>query len=362
MFYWIIVILTTLLFIVSVLPFFPLRQGFFRIWDFPRIQIFVATILLLASTLVFFQQQYLLWITLGLQAGTIILQLSYILRFTVIWPVRSVTFAGNPREVPIIKLMIANVKMGNREFDHCRKLVMEKDPDIAIFMETDDKWVSELQEAAKSYSHRIECPRDNAYGLMIVSKFEFQEYEIKYLTKDEIPSFDTTVVLPSGIKFRLFVVHPEPPVPTGKTLGRDAEISVVGKLVRDESKPVIVTGDLNDVAWSETTRRFLRIARLLDPREGRGFFSTFDARYFFLRWPLDHIFHSPHFQVITIKRMQHIKSDHFPMYYELALIDQKQEERKINNASQEDINKAERLIEEEKKRDDSANGTDWEEK
>ncbi|NNJ74676.1 MAG: hypothetical protein HKP56_05905 [Anderseniella sp.] len=357
---WIVFLLACACFFAAVFPFVPMAHGFVRAFDFPRIQLALLSAGVLILSVVFLAFETLGRVTIALSATALVIQLSYIVRFTRLWWRRSKAFEGNANDLPIIRLLVSNVKMGNRRYGLLQDLIRRQSPDIGLFMEVDSDWVAAIDEVTTDYPHKLSCPQDTSYGLHLVSRFAFQSAEIKFLLNDDVPSFDIDMLHDDGTTFRLIAIHPEPPVLDEDTVGRDAEIAVVGEEVRDYEKPLIVTGDLNDVAWSRTTRRFLRISHLLDPREGRGLFNTFDARYLFLRWPLDHIFHSPHFQLVAMERMPFVGSDHFPMFYGLALTEQQTGYRQTGQASKEDLNEADDVIKKEKRRDDDPVGTDWE--
>ena len=153
----------------------------------------------------------------------------------------------------------------------------------------------------------------------LYSKLKLEETEIRYLVKDDIPSIHGFVRLDDNSKIRIHCMHPRPPSPSeaDTSTNRDAELLMLGRDVREQDDSVLVFGDLNDVAWSRTTRLFQQMSGLMDPRIGRGFFNTFHADYRFFRWPLDHVFHSNDFTLIDIAREKHIGSDHFPMYIKL---------------------------------------------
>ena len=89
--------------------------------------------------------------------------------------------------------------------------------------------------------------------------------------------------------------------------------------LRAHTDLAVVMGDLNDVAWSRTSDLFRRAGGMLDPRVGRGFYPTFNANYPLLRWPLDHLFVSPHFKVMQLDLLPDIGSDHLPIFFRLCL-------------------------------------------
>src|SRR5690606_25581920 len=96
--------------------------------------------------------------------------------------------------------------------------------------------------------------------------------------------------------------------------------------------------------WSKTTHLFRSISGLLDPRIGRGLFNTFHARYWFLRWPLDHLFHSQHFALRKLSRLPAFGSDHFALFAELVYHPARQAERQGPAADADDLALAEEKI------------------
>lgn len=346
--------------LVSLIPMLPFPHGMIRMFDFGRLQVIAFALLAMGLALAAGGLGGYELLALATAAVALAIQLAHVLRFTPLWFRQTQTFKGDADAATTISLLACNVKQGNRQYERVTSLLADCDPDLAVFMETDDGWADALRPHFKHCAEVIEQPQPNTYGMILASRHPLRDSTVNFLLNEEVPSISCEVMLPGNRPVRVVALHPEPPLPTRDTLGRDAEILLVAEKARDEELPTIVTGDLNDVAWSRTTRRFLRISRLLDPRQGRGMFNSFDARYWFLRWPLDHIFHSRDFELVNMKRMPSVGSDHFPMFYTLAL---GMDERNTapEQPSKEDIHEADEAVRIEKARDRPPAGTDWEE-
>lgn len=199
-------------------------------------------------------------------------------------------------------------------------LIDEYEPDFILLVEVNARWINELRPLDLKYKYSLKQAQENEYGIALYSRLPLENAEIKFLTDPHIPSVRADIILPSKDRVEIYGLHPEPPrLKEGSSTQRDAELVKVAKAVRNTKTPVIVTGDLNDVAWSHTTRLFRRISGLLDPRVGRGAFPTFPVHLSFLRFPLDYVFHSNDFRLNTVERLDEVGSDHFAMYVELTL-------------------------------------------
>ncbi|POF29426.1 endonuclease/exonuclease/phosphatase family protein [Roseibium marinum] len=355
----ILVILSAVCLAASLLPLIPVAHGLVRSFDFARLQVIGISILVFAAA-VLGQLPHTAMITVSVMALTALaIQLVYVIPFTPVWFTQTARYAGDPDKAAVISLLVSNVKQGNRDYSRVTDLIAERTPDIAIFMETDQAWFEALRPTLSRFRHIAACPQSNTYGMILASRLPLRTYDVQFLLNEEVPSISCIVTLPGGQDVRIVAIHPEPPLPTRDTLGRDAEILLVGKIASEETLPTIVTGDLNDVAWSRTTRRFLRLSRLLDPRQGRGFFNSFDARRWYMRWPLDHIFHSLRFELVDMERLPFVGSDHFPMFYRFALTEADNNQPPPPETSA-DSKEADDVVATEKQRNRPPVGTDWE--
>ncbi|NNG82790.1 endonuclease/exonuclease/phosphatase family protein [Acinetobacter sp. ANC 5378] len=325
----------------------PRDEWWIRGADFPRLQILVLGLIAFVLLLVW-DQPWDLWRQIILIAliAALAYQLKMVLPYTFVWKkqVKKVRKNQlNPEKQ--ISLIVCNVLTTNDKYHLLIEQIQKHQPDLILTLESDQTWQNALAVIEKDYPYRVPVPLDNLYGMHLYSRLELKDTEVKFILSDEIPSIHTTVILPSGQSVQLYCLHPKPPSPTeakDSTL-RDAELLIVGDQIKDLDESCIVMGDLNDVAWSRTTRLFQRISGLLDPRVGRHFVNTFHADYPLLRWSLDHIFHSTDFALVKMQRLPHIGSDHFPVYVVLQtsrVFEQVQDELEQTDADEQEAHEA----------------------
>jgi len=330
--------------IATILPLFNSAKWWVRVFEFPRLQWLVWALITNVSIIIFWSGLWF-WLLFGVCTAIALYHLKWILPYLPLYPAE--VASANPEDTArTLSILSANVLMTNQHYPALIALIKQQNPDIFVTLESDQHWQDAIDQLEPDYPFSVKAPQDDMYGMHLYSRLPLSNLHLCYLVKDNIPSVHCMVTLASGQRLNLRIVHPMPPSPTESDVSsdRDAELIIVGETVAKTNFPTIVSGDLNDVAWSRTTRLFRNISGLKDPRIGRGLFNTFHAAIPVFRWPLDHVFHSGHFELITLKRLKLKGSDHFSLFVKLSLETHDTEDN-TSRSEEETVLELERLAE-----------------
>lgn len=328
--------------LATALAFIPSSHWTIRSLDFPRVQIAVLCLASLIITTL--NPPTLVWSVLFVVMANLIALIYQLYKIFPYTRLAKTEVMSNhvPDDDRTVSLLSSNVLTPNRCSDALIALVRQYKPDLLLTLESDSWWQNALASLEDDYPHRVAIPLDNLYGMHLYSRLPLEDTEVLYRVEEDIPSIRSHVILRSGEKIRIYCLHPTPPSPTESETSkpRDAELLLVGKQIRELNETALVFGDLNDVAWSYSTRLFKKVSELLDARIGRGMFNTFHAHYRFLRWPLDHIFQSAEFQIKQMAKLPDIGSDHFPIYAKFQYCPAQEDLHEVETADTEEMAQA----------------------
>lgn len=305
----------------AIIPFFREQTWWLRAWTYARLQMFVLCSLM-AAVIYVLPSLNTVW-DMAIMGSLVLSALGClydIIPFTKLAPVQTRRLREGEAHIPI-RLLVGNVLMENDDYQGYLNQVKDNAPDIVFLVETDQTWRENLAELERTYPHTYMLPLPDFNGMLFYSKYPILNVQERYLVQDHIPSLTIDLDVGHTQPLRVYGIHPRPPRPEDDTSDLDKELSFIANEVGHIAAPVMVTGDLNDVGWSSTTKKFLRVSGLLDPRHGRGLYNSYNAKNVLVRWPLDHIFHSKHFSLIGMKRLAPHGSDHFPILVDFALHD-----------------------------------------
>lgn len=357
---WTIRVLIFLLIVVSILPELPSGQWWVRLWEFPRLQLtFVLAVLLLLlgfhAWLKRAKKEHAMLSVLILALGG--WQLLHIVPFTPIWPNEVPTAdAQTFEDQSTFKVLTANVSYTNDSYSEVVELIKREDPDLLLLIEIDSEWEEGLAPLNEHYEYRVGEVRGEGLGIVLWSRFPFLEQEVRHLVSERRPSIFVTLDIPGIGPVRYVGTHPVPPglqdrithndetTERRDSRVRDAELILIARHVQQDSdNRWIVSGDFNDVAWSDTTKLFADLSDLKDPRRGRRLLSTYHAERPLWRYPIDHLFVSDGFHLIDLDRVRVKGSDHFAITTTLTAA---RKDQAKPEASKEEHQTAQELVEE----------------
>ncbi len=308
------IIISVLLLIASAVPYIPLTHWFFRFFEFGKIQILIFQIIALTLSFVFIEESQIeIHILQLLTFVSILFHIATLYKYTSFY--KTIEKDHTHISSEIITVISANVFQENTNYDAFISLIHKHDPDIFLTMESDKKWEKALSVLETKYPYNIKIGLTNTYGMHFYSKLKITDHTVHYFVADDLPSIEAKIQTTDDFKFTFFAVHPPPPSPTEETNSkeRDGELLSIAKKIKKNSDSCVVVGDFNNVAWAKSSILFRKTSETLDGRMGRGFISSFHTKYWFLRFPIDLMFHTPDVFIEELKTLEHFGSDHFPI-------------------------------------------------
>ena len=203
---------------ITIIPFIKSNKWWIRIFDYPRFQVMAFSIISLVGILYLDSLDHNFeYFLVFLLLGTLCYQFLIILPYTPLYK-SQVKGTKVEKSDAAVSLVISNVLMENKNYKKLLDIFKDCDPDIIIAVETDNWWKSKLDVLKKDYPNFISYPLNNTYGMLLYSKLDLFDYQVRFLVEDDIPSIFTKVKLKNGKTALLYALHPTPPVPGENSL------------------------------------------------------------------------------------------------------------------------------------------------
>ena len=222
-----------------------------------------------------------------------------------------------PDRATTVSLISLNVFSGNRDKAAVLAYLRDRQPDLIVAMEVDDRWQAALEELRDLYPHRFIQPLAGNFGIGLLSKLPLIEPRFVKYAHTDLPNI-VTQINKDGLNFVLVATHPLPPIGSEKTRKRDAQLLEVADLARELKFPCVVAGDFNTTPWSSGFRDFQTRSGLRDSSLGRGVQGSWNAKQWLIRIPIDHVFVPQNAAVRRRVLGPYVGSDHLPVEVTIA--------------------------------------------
>jgi endonuclease/exonuclease/phosphatase (EEP) superfamily protein YafD len=229
----------------------------------------------------------------------------------------SVTAAPNGPRPSALRLAVANVEVGNRDFAAVRRLVVRTRPDLFGVTELTPVMARQLGGQLPGYRTSVVAPRKDAYGIGVYSRVPLLSAKVVHFPSDGPPTVVARLRV-SGEPVTVVVTHVHTPF-AGSIHVR--QLDALAAAARSQlGKRLVVCGDFNTPPWTGPLRRFAADARLHDLYGSRAWAGySWPTWGSFLRVPLDNCFVGNGVAVTDHHDGPDIGSDHRPLVVDVGL-------------------------------------------
>ncbi|MCI0534832.1 MAG: endonuclease/exonuclease/phosphatase family protein, partial [Verrucomicrobiales bacterium] len=224
---------------------------------------------------------------------------------------------ASPRQTQVVRVVLLNVRTENRKFDLVKNFLRSARPDLVVLEEVSGEWLGKLAELKTIFPYSLEEPREDNFGIALLSQHPLTDGEVVHVGEAEVPSVVARAVV-RGTSVTVLGTHALPPGGREYSRLRNEQLEAIAEFLNCRAGPKLLLGDLNTTPWNFYFRRFINKTGLKDSSLGFGLQATWPATFAPLRIPLDHCLLSPDLNVVRRSIGPHIGSDHLPLLLDFA--------------------------------------------
>ena len=218
----------------------------------------------------------------------------------------------------MFRALVMNVHASNHAYGRIEKFVRSVRPDFMVLVEINRRWMGELDKLQMMYPYSRIRPREDNFGIGLLSRNPFVRSEIRYIGHANVPSIVARFEI-DGQSLTVIGTHPLPPVGRALSRYRNQQLTELAQVVGSQQGPVMVLGDLNTTSWSPFFRDLIRTTGLRDSRNGFGIQPTWPAGFPPLWVPIDHCLVSSGVVVHNRQTGPNVGSDHYPVVVDFSV-------------------------------------------
>ena len=219
---------------------------------------------------------------------------------------------------PAFRVLLANVNSANRDYPKIRRSILEHEPDFIVLLEVTPWLLERLTEFDGRYPHRAVAPREDNFGIALLSRQPLSRAEVVQFGPAGLPSVIAEVAVGER-RFILLGTHPPPPVSAVSARDRNKQLTALALFARQARQPMLLLGDLNVSPWSPYFARMLTVSDLRDSADGRGILSSWPVGLPPLWIPIDHALYSNGIEILRRETGSTLGSDHYPVVVDFHL-------------------------------------------
>jgi len=209
-----------------------------------------------------------------------------------------------------VSIVAMNVLFFNDDYSRASGLALAQDSDVLAAFETTPEWLGKLSALDQRYPYRYSPSGLKTSGISVHSKTPFKAELYK------IGSRKAPLIKAEFEDYVLLAAHPYPPATPRLTQDIGLYFETLDQLARQQSKPVIIAGDLNATLWSPSLASLMR-SHWQWPH-GSGFMYTWPTFAPVLAIQIDHVL-TKGVRAGKLRVLTAVGSDHLPVRADLIL-------------------------------------------